>query len=386
MQDMTEAESFVRFLLDRKEELDLPGLPPEIWSVESLSGNINRVRRVVLNYAGTLRSFVIKHVPAGGRLERYPTVVFPEDRLKFELAWFENASSTNHESTVRPPAVYARDRDNRTLVLEDFGTGPTITGLILTDAIKVQVLNNIGRFMASVHASSLQSKPVSNPSAERNRPFIFTAPLEQPDMIRQLWQKRYGRTNRQHFDLLVDLQERFLRKYACSVAPSMQELNRRFKTEKLSAFTHGDLHGQSLIVGREPTLGIIDAELADSGDPAFDIGTLLGHIWASTKSTGARPDKIQHYARFLWSGYAGQLERTGKVSVDDLGELALRVNQYSGCEILRRLIGAAGFPFEMSRQMSWDLAEDAVTLLLRPEQFNMALLNTPCSSTGLSGV
>ena len=110
---------------------------------------------------------------------------------------------------------------------------------------------------------------------------------------------------------------------------------------------------------------LLDAEIAHLGDPAFDVGQLVGHLWLRALARG-EPRGAAPAVRALWSAYSDAL--AGALAVAFADALV-----YAGIEMLRRTLGAARVA-ELSRDeiglrvidagRAWVLAPPAQPALL----------------------
>lgn len=342
---------FVQFILDRRETLGLPGQAPIKTRVENLSGNINRVRRITLTFQQARSfSFIVKHLPEGGCLERYPAITFPTSRLKYEVLWNRICHERVHGCEVRPPHLLAVDDEFHTLIFEDFGRLPSI-GALLRSTHEVRVLvRKLGKFLGTFHGFTSDLRDVKNPAASQNRPFVLTLPLEKPELVRELWQGQTGneRCDQRQYDL-VSVQTWFLDEQTDRLLPILRELETSFRESFLTVLTHGDLHGESILVVPDGWLAVLDAELCDSGSPSFDTGTLLAHIICAQKScpTGNPHSLVENVSEFLRS-YEECIGGFLELNSDERKSLRAECFRYAGAEIVRRVIGAATLPYLVS--------------------------------------
>jgi 5-methylthioribose kinase len=121
------------------------------------------------------------------------------------------------------------------------------------------------------------------------------------------------------------------------------------------ALLHGDVQAGNVLLGpRGPTL--LDAEIAHVGDPAFDVGTLAGHLLLAAvgrdEVAAARPQIAA-----LWRAYAGACAPPVRPAFAD-------VARYAGLEVLRRTIGAARVA-AVARDAAGLAAVDLATRLVR---------------------
>jgi len=344
---MKDDNDFVQFIVDQREKLGLPERNPATVFVQNLSGNINRVRRVRFAYDDDRNfSFVVKHVPEGGKLERYPEVSFPIDRLRFETIWNQTCRERVRDGEVRPPELLYHDEEFETLVFEDLGKLPSVATVLRTADAPGLLLEMLARFLGTFHGSTTDLKSIDNPSAAHNRPFVLTFPLEQPELIKQLWRRRSNDVipSEQENDLLAH-QQWFLKTYGTQVLPTLRNMEKSFKNCYPQCLTHGDLHGESFLILPEGGVAVLDAELCDSGTPAFDVGTVLAHVVAARMSSCETDlQSVVVLLEDFLNAYELALLHSLVLGGKTLKALRADCLRYTGAELIRRSIGAAPFP------------------------------------------
>ncbi|MBI2944927.1 MAG: phosphotransferase [Candidatus Wallbacteria bacterium] len=320
--------------------------------VDDISGNINRVRRVsYVDLSGrVVGSCVVKHVPAGGALERYPSIRFPEDRLAFEAFYYRASSEAFLDRWV--PSILAQDIENRVLVAEDLAPSMSLERCLLSDAFpEPQFFANLGRDLGRFHRGSLSLEVPAgfrnNPTAAANRPYVLTLPLEHPEQMRAIWSSRDGGEG------LAVLQAHLFEQAGERLAAEARSFESDFKSGEPSVLTHGDLHGESIFVREGSRATVLDAELCDPGAAWFDPGMLLAHLLMLTISL-ARPVP---YAAFL-RAYLDEMRHDG---------LLKSILKMAGFEMIRRVIGAANSPFVDSQEKRRQVLRQATILVLEPQ-------------------
>ena len=103
---------------------------------------------------------------------------------------------------------------------------------------------------------------------------------------------------------------------------------------------------------------LLDAEIAHVGDPAFDIGSLLAHVWLSRLVTSPSIPASQQ-ASALWAGYVRSLGTAGPIPFSSVG-------RYAGLEMMRRTIGAARVAAVESAEASLRAIDVAERLIRHP--------------------
>lgn len=348
--------------------------------LENLSGNINRVRRVHFQSTeGNSQSYVVKHVPRGGQLERYPTIIFPDNRLYFEAQWFRFSRAQVHSDRVRTPNIIHFGNGDRTIIMEDLKPRMTLGQYCEKGNELKTVLQDLGRYLIQIHKASIGAGVVpNNPSAGLNRPFVFSKPIAQPEEMCALWRAREkdmldkeDKANGAGISLSeqIQLQNGYLRKYAGQVLPILRDLESSFKQCSESVLTHGDLHTDSILMLENDGIGVIDAELCDYGSAGFDLGTLWAHVWAGLVSADTDGEEIFEALVWLLTGYAPQNSIREQSDCISLLNLLESTAQHCGAEILRRLLGAAGFKCCLSMSQRQYLLEIATRLLLEPRGY-----------------
>jgi 5-methylthioribose kinase len=283
-------------------------------------GNINWVRRV---RAGA-RSWVVKQ--ARPTLERFPEYRASTERIVFEARWLE---------TVRPldrgevcPAVAVFDAPSRTLVLEDLGEAPRLDAVLAAGGDGSAAAARIAGFLGVVHAAT--RAPRGSPAAR--------------DLAARFANDEMRRLHGDHVFVLPFLPNDFPLAPAVraraealwrdgALARKAAAAYRRY-LEPHGALVHGDAQaGNVLLAARGAVL--LDAEIAHLGDPAFDLGTLLAHLWLPAVARRA-PSRAEPAAAAAMASYRLTAGSGIRLESDARG--------YAAIEMLRRTLGAARVP------------------------------------------
>jgi 5-methylthioribose kinase len=279
------------------------------------SGNINFVRRVRLA-DGT--SFVVKH--ARPTLERFPQYAAPVERLLFEHRYVERVKELLGRESLLPRILHF-DETLPLLVLEDLGPGPDLDSALAAGAVPLDALRELGGFLASVHVASAPRAAelvllFENMGMQAlHGEHIFALPYQPNDFP-------LDPAIRQAADRILrhaGLHERIAKL-------------RALYYEERRALVHADVQSSNLLL-RGGRLRLLDAEIAHFGDPAFDLGTALAHVWVHAAIDPERSD-VRAAADALLESYA-------KAGGSD--EALARAPAHAGVEMLRRTIGAARF-------------------------------------------
>jgi len=279
-------------------------------------GNINWVRRAVGSDGG--RSLVVKQ--ARPALERFPEYRVSTERIVFEHRYYETVAPFDRDGLC--PRVLFFDPDERVLGLEDLGDPESLEAALARGADAEAAVRALAGFLGCVHAGTRDpglAARFANDEMRRlhgdhifhlpYRPNDFPLPGAVAERARALWEDR---------GLVATIDaayERYLRPEG--------------------ALVHADVQAGNVLL---PPAGpkLLDAEICHVGDPAFDVGILLAHLWLGGLTSG-RPDAAARQVELAWSVYA---EAHGKDGLPAFADAA----RYAGIELLRRSLGAARAP------------------------------------------
>ncbi len=278
-------------------------------------GNINWVRRATL-FGAERRSCIVKQ--ARPALERFPEYQAPTERMLCEARYLKRARRSDLAGVL--PKVLAFDAPNRLLVLEDLGTAERLDAALARQAEVGAALGELARFLGRVHAETRDDASLaadfSNEGMQRlHGDHIFVVPYAENDFALPPRTAERGAALRRDTSL-VEIAARAYHRYL----------------EPRGALVHGDVQAGNVLL---PSGGVklLDAEIAHVGDPAFDLGMLLGHRLLPDAARGRATAARQALAA-CWDAYRDAHGRAGLLELPD----ALR---YAGLELLRRTLGAA---------------------------------------------
>ncbi len=280
-------------------------------------GNINFVRRLQVGE----RSLVVKQ--ARPALERFPEYRVTTERIVFEQRYGEVTAELAPRAPALLPRLLHFDAQGRVLVMEDLGDCARLDERIRAGHVPLQGLGQLGSFLGAVHAASrpqaalLRERFANHEMQRLHGEHIFTLPYQDNDFpVSAELRAEAGRV----------LQRPGLRK-------RIRELGDRYYAAG-EALVHADVQAGNLLVQGEG-LRLLDAEIAHVGDPAFDLGTALAHLWVHIPAGGSAVDP-RPGAAALRDAYLAAGGRP-----EDLD----RAPAYAGVEIMRRSIGAARLGF-----------------------------------------
>jgi 5-methylthioribose kinase len=277
-------------------------------------GNINWVRRVRTD-AG---SWVVKQ--ARPALERFPEYHAPTERIVIEARFYETVAPFDRESVC--PRVELFDPEQRVLVLEDLGDAERLDAALARAADVTPAATCLARFLGAVHRGTWDealAQPIENFENEAMRRLhgdhIFLLPYRENEFPLSERVARRAEELRSDAALVRTLDDAYAR-----------------YLETRSCLVHGDVQPANvLLTAGGPKL--LDAEIAHVGDPAFDVGQLLGHLLLPA-AAAEDPGPALPTLESTWSAYAAAWPSGPPFAPADAA-------RYAGIELLRRTLGAA---------------------------------------------
>lgn len=254
-------------------------------------------------------------------------------RIFIEDDYYRIINSHEFLSGFSPKIIY-RDKKHHLVAMDDLGIGADFMGIYKNKVnLSADEIATLPEYLLSVHKLRILDFPDNMEMKKLNHEHIFFYPLMEFN----------------GFDL-------------DSIQPGLQAMSMKFKTdpklknavktlgkrylEKGKHLLHGDFYPGSWI-RVDSGLKIIDPEFAFMGDAEFDLGVLIAHL----KMANTNPETIQN----ILGRY------TSQSSIDEK-----LLHQYTGTEILRRLIGLAQLPLSLTLKEKSDLADEAAELILKP--------------------
>jgi len=308
--------------LSRSEQVEALEKPGE--------GNMNFTLRVKTNK----RSFIIKQ--SRDYVEKFPQVAAPQERVLNEADFYELVE--NHPALKRfTPDVLEVDGENNVMALSDLGEGTDYSFLYQKGReLDWDELKEIVDFAANLH----QMVKVGNtPNLITNR------------KMREL--------NHEHIFVYPFLKDNGLNldQVLPGLAGVADELKRdeklRVKAGKLGeiyladgpALLHGDYFPGSWLK-TSAGLKIIDPEFCFFGRPEFEIGVMIAHLKLSDQNPDLIERAVKHY--------------------NDCNKLEGGLREaFTAIEVIRRIIGLAQLPLEISLEKRTKLLQEAHQQLLK---------------------
>lgn len=297
-------------------------------------GNINWVRRV----RGASGSRVVKQ--ARPALERFPQYQVSTERIVFEARFYETVGPLDADRVC--PTVLAFDAQERVLVLEDIGDVERLDAALERGADVRAAAATLGRFLGTVHRNTrggnLAERFANDEMRRLHGDHIFVLPYRSNDFPLSDAIAGRARAIQADRDLLAAIDAAYARYLECR-----------------DSLVHGDVQPANvLLTSAGPRL--VDAEIAHVGDPAFDMGQLVGHLLLPAAARG-EPAAAAAAMGAAWTAYREAFGPDGLPTVEQIAV-------YAGVELLRRTIGAARVPAVESDAASRAVL-DAGTRLIR---------------------
>lgn len=285
-------------------------------------GNMNYTLRVQTD----ARSLIVKQ--ARPYVEKYPTIAAPVERAVIEGQFYQRIAR-NPTLRAAMPELLGADKDESLLVLEDLGESSDYTYLYQGNAsgpnntLIPSELHELIRFMSLLHNQfrAAQPDPAFANQAMRtlNAEHIFNYPFLAEN----------------GFDLdtvqpglqalaIPHKQDNALKQAVAGLAEQYTSNNHA----GLCSLLHGDYYPGSWLHTQAGTR-VIDPEFCFYGPPEFDLGVMLAHLHMARQPETVLAQVITEYDR-----------------PDGFDENLLR--QFTGVEIMRRLIGLAQLPLSLS--------------------------------------
>jgi len=294
-------------------------------------GNMNFVRRVITNK----RSFIIKQCRPW--VEKYPDIPAPVERMEVEAKYYQFIADDPFFNPYSPK-ILVYDPENLIIVFEDLGKGSDFTFCYeRSKEINDTQLSSLLVYISHLHNIDWKDRKHQFPSNQElkqlNHEHIFIYP--------------YKVNN--GFDL-------------DSVQPGLQELSLPIKQntylkQKIRnlgkkylasgpVLIHGDYYPGSWLQV-DHNVKVIDPEFAFFGYAEFDIAVMTAHFFMS----GMKMEKINH----ILKDYLIRNDFNRDLFIG-----------FCGVEILRRVIGLAQLPLDLTLNEKANLIDLAVEFINSP--------------------
>lgn len=301
-----------------------------VYAEKPGEGNMNYTLRVKTEEG---KSLIVKQ--ARSYVEKYPGIPAPEDRILVESRFYETIAANDFLKT-HTPQILLTDDENHILVMEDLGTASDYSSIYKKgSALSLSDARLCAVFIHQLHSNFKKKSHDVLMANEKlkalNHEHIFVYPFLEEN----------------GFDLE-------------NITPGLQAAALPYKKDKLlkefsnklgkiylsddDTLLHGDYYPGSWL-DTENGLMVIDPEFSFYGRPEFDLGVLFAHLYLAQQPDDVIEIIDNHYKKSL--GFDDSLFKS-----------------FTGIEIMRRIIGLAQLPLDLSLIEKEELLKRAYKLIV----------------------
>ena len=299
-------------LYDSIERIEVPG-----------AGNMNFVLRVVPSESN---SFVVKQ--ARPWVEKFPDISAPVERMETEMRYYDSVNSYP-ELAIYSPIIMGFDQDNHILVMEDLGQSQDYTFIykegehISSEEIE-QCVSYLNDLQAIPHH---RSYPRNIELRKLNHQHIFNLPF--------IANNGFNLDNIQ--EGLQTLSQKCCKDY--DLISKVKKLGDLYLGAG-ETLLHGDFYPGS-ILKLDTGFKVIDPEFSFYGPGEWDISVFVAHLFLA--------DHEELHIQNAFNAF----------NQTDHFEMS-KFSGFVGTEILRRLVGLAQLPLELSLDQKSDLIDRSI--------------------------
>ena len=288
--------------------------------------NMNLVLRILTNQ----RSLILKQ--SKPYVRKYPQIPAPIERIVVEHQFLELIGGNDFLASLAPRVVHF-DSVQHILISEDLGKGSDYSGIYSgKKSLTVNEIKSLSEFLGVLHGLEVAEFPDNLSLRTLNHEHIFNFPFLEENGL--------------DLDTIQPGLQNLSLPYKKDMAlkDALGNLGNRYLSPGTSLI-HGDYYpGSWLEVHTGPK--VIDPEFAFLGDPEFDLGVFLAHLDLAQLANPLKEAAIEFYTR----PYDHNL-----------------VQQYRGVEILRRILGIAQLPLNLTIIQKESLLDLARNYILSPQ-------------------
>lgn len=306
-------------------------------------GNMNYTLRVITPN----RTLIVKQSRA--YVEKYPSIPAPANRVVVEGRFYQQTQPVPMLASYMPQLLGV-DEENNILVLQDLGDARDYTflyqpGQLLSDADALALTDYLSELHHQFAAEAPDSIFVNQAMRALNHEHIFLYP--------------FLADNGFNLDTIQPgLQEIAMPyKQDASLKKVVEKLGELYRVDNSSdgirkTLLHGDYYPGSWLqtTAAHGTSGvkIIDPEFCFYGPAEFDLGVMVAHLRMAQQPLALIDIILASYEQPV--GFSQTLRQ-----------------QFTGVEIMRRLIGLAQLPLHLSLEQKQALLEEARIMLMNNE-------------------
>ena len=304
-----------------KKELNIFSSDEQIHNIEVPGeGNMNVVLRVETNK----KSFILKQ--SRPYVNKYPNIKNSEKRIIVEDQFYELIIKSEIQKFF--PKKIDFIKKDLILLIEDLGQCRDMSYLYSSKNMNLDHFNSLIYILESIHKTKVNSFPSNYSLKELNHEHIFVLPFQKNDFQ------------------LDDIQSG-LKKLSTYITndSNINDVVKRIGDMYLkvgNTLLHGDFYPGSWME-KNDNVYIIDPEFSHLGFKEFDLGVMAAHLTMITES--------EDYLNKIIKAYSENIDKSIFYKV-------------SGIEIIRRIIGLAQLPLDMSLNAKEKLLNIAKKMIL----------------------
>tara|TARA_B100000287_G_scaffold254384_1_gene239037 strand:- start:109 stop:1077 length:969 start_codon:yes stop_codon:yes gene_type:complete len=304
-----------------KKELNIFSFDEQIHNIEVPGeGNMNVVLRVETNK----KSFILKQ--SRPYVNKYPNIKNSEKRIIVEDQFYELIIKSEIQKFF--PKKIDFIKKDLILLIEDLGQCRDMSYLYSSKNINLDHFNSLIYILESIHKTKVNSFPSNSSLKELNHEHIFVLPFQKNDFQ------------------LDDIQSG-LKKLSTFITndSNINDVVKRIGDMYLkvgNTLLHGDYYPGSWME-KDDNVYVIDPEFSHLGFKEFDLGVMAAHLTMITES--------EDYLNKIIKAYSENIDKSIFYKV-------------SGIEIIRRIIGLAQLPLDMSLNTKEKLLNIAKKMIL----------------------
>lgn len=314
--------------------LDANGHLEEGEQIEKLElageGNMNVVVRVITNH----RTFIVKQ--SRPWVNKYPSVEAPAERILIEHEFYLTVQN-NEVIKKFIPEIYCFDASNFIMCMEDFGKANDFSSIYQKGVeMSKQDMADVASFLSELHFAFKDPKPedrITNVEMRQlNHEHIFVLPLLENNGLELdgVMNGLQAETERFRTDDKLKLRAR--------------ELGEVYLSDSGSRLLHGDYYPGSWL-STSDGFRMIDPEFCFTGRPEFELGVAIAHLKMAQQPDTLIKDLFVYY------------------HFDDRFDGSL-MSKFAGMEMIRRMIGLAQLPLDLTLKERVELLDTAYQLVM----------------------
>ena len=292
-------------------------------------GNMNFVRRVITNR----QTFILKQ--SRPWVEKYPQIEAPPNRIEVEARYYQFISTDQFLSNLSPGIIFF-DPENLILISQDLGKGSDFTECYdRSYQFEAYDIDYLLIYINHLHNKEWTDQVLDFPKNLELRTLNHEHIFNFPYLIDNEFDLDQIQPGLQDLSIPIKREE--------SLKNKIKEFGKTYLSSG-STLIHGDYYpGSWLKISNE--VKVIDPEFAFFGNAEFDIGVMTAHFLMAHLDLS----DIKHIL--------GSYERRQGFDAD-------LFYGFCGTEILRRIIGLAQLPLDLSlneKDKLLDLAQEFIT-------------------------